>query len=142
MPDCPAPVLETSTTIPNSNARIIKRLKNRQDFLKVAKNGMKWVTPSIIMQALIEKKSDLDNTIYVGYTVSRVVGNAVTRNRVRRRLKAAAGKILRNHTIDRQAIVIVGRKAAITRPFEFILQDLKLSIKGINANLAGSLKDE
>jgi len=67
-------------------------LKRRPEFLRVAAGRVKWVTPGLVLQARC--RGDAEEEIRVGFTVSRKVGNAVRRNRARRRLRAAAGEVL------------------------------------------------
>lgn len=64
----------------------------------------------------------------VGFTVSKKVGNAVERNRVRRRLRAAADKVLPAAGQPGRDYVVIGRKAALSRGFEDLVQDLKTAV--------------
>ena len=59
----------------------------------------------------------------VGYTVSKKVGNAVERNRVRRRLRAAVRESLERR--PGRDYVVIGRRAALTRPWTALVDDLK-----------------
>ena len=61
----------------------MERLKQRADFLAAAK-GSKVAASAFVLQA--RKRTD-DGPVRFGFTVSRKVGNAVERNRVRRRLR-------------------------------------------------------
>ena len=65
------------------------RLKRRADFLRVASLGKKAAVGGVVLQAL--PRQDAEPT-RLGFTVTRKVGNAVTRNRARRRLKEAGSK--------------------------------------------------
>ena len=112
----------------------IKRLKSRADFLNVAKLGDKWVTKSMVVQARIKRNSALskaENNIYVGFTVTRTVGNAVIRNRIRRRLKAAVSEVFPGIAQNGQEIVIIGRKGSLTAPFSSIVKDLRYAINNL-----------
>ena len=61
----------------------VPTLKTSHDFRRIAQTGQKWVTPAFIMQI-----SRNDGTGFrLGLTVSRKVGGAVVRNRVKRRLR-------------------------------------------------------
>lgn len=71
--------------------------------------------------------------IRVGFTASRKVGNAVQRNRVRRRLRAAAEEILPVHAKPGRDYVIIGRVATLRRPFDALLGDLKNALKRVGA---------
>lgn len=60
----------------------------------------------------------------LGITVTKKVGNAVRRNRVRRRLRAAAVQVLPVHAKLGYDYVLIGRAATLTRPFPDLLADL------------------
>lgn len=62
---------------------MFETLKNRGDFLR-ARHGQKFVSASIIVQKI---KNDLEIT-RVGFTASKKVGNAVARNRAKRRMRS------------------------------------------------------
>ena len=100
----------------------LKSLKKRADFLKVAKNGKKWVSHGLILQAM---PNELDY-IRVGFTVTKKVDmSAVKRNRIKRRLRAAAADILPLYAQNAYDYVLIGRKLTATRPYETLCEDLK-----------------
>ena len=72
-------------------------------------------------------------TCRVGVTASRKVGKAVARNRVRRRLRAAAGEVLRQHGIMGCDYVLIGRAATLSRPFAALVADLTTALKRLRA---------
>lgn len=65
----------------------------------------------------------------VGFTVSRKVGNAVLRNRARRRLRAAVEQVLRNGLPEGRPegwdVVLIGRAGTLDRPFDALCTDLQ-----------------
>jgi len=65
----------------------------------------------------------------VGFTVSRKVGNAVARNRARRRLRAAAALVLTRRAAPGHDYVIVGRAATLTRTFPGLTEDLEAGLR-------------
>ena len=69
----------------------------------------------------------------VGFTVSRKVGNAVVRNRVRRRLREIARMIIPEQARADQDYVLVGRQGAITRDFAVLRQELIEALKRLKA---------
>ena len=71
--------------------------------------------------------------VRVGFTASRKVGNAVVRNRVRRRLRAVAEEILPVHAKPGRDYVIIGRVATLRRPFHALLGDLENALKRVGA---------
>ncbi len=74
-----------------------------------------------------------DDTIRVGFTTSRKVGNAVIRNRVRRRLRACVDAVLPGHAKPGLDIVVIGRAATPARPFDALKDDFLKSLKKLNA---------
>jgi ribonuclease P protein component len=66
--------------------------------------------------------------IRVGFTASRKVGNAVARNRAKRRLRAAAAALLPLYGSPGNDYVLVARTATLTRPFPALLDDLKAAL--------------
>ncbi len=106
----------------------MEKLKNRRDFLRVAK-GRKWVTPGLVVQAAPSPHLEADPARplgpRVGFTVTKKVGNAVERNRVRRRLVASSSALLPQYGKGGVDYVMIGRRATLTRPYERLLDDLK-----------------
>lgn len=68
----------------------------------------------------------------IGYTVSRKVGNAVNRNRAKRRLRAVAGQVMTKHARTGTDFVIIGRAATLSRPFEKLVADLQTALRKLN----------
>lgn len=121
------------------------RLKRREEFLRVAGARRKWVAPGLILQA---RPSDLPASgppgkgsgpaaigqgFRVGFTVSRKVGNAVARNRARRRLRAAAAEVMPRHAKAAHDFVVIGRSATLTRPYGALVGDLKTALRRLGA---------
>jgi ribonuclease P protein component len=78
--------------------------------------------------------ADLDRPlIRVGFTVSRKVGNAVVRNRVRRRLREVARLVIPAHARADLDYVLVGRQAALGREFALLHQELLQALKRLRA---------
>ena len=75
-----------------------------------------------------ERGTEGDSTIRVGYTASRRVGNAVQRNRARRRLKALAGEVLPELGRPGYDYVLIARASTPSRPFAALTQDLRRAL--------------
>ena len=73
---------------------------------------------------LVRDRQDGDPLKRVGFTVSRKVGNAVTRNRMKRRFRALAREIIPVHGHAGSDHVMIGRSAGIERDFAALRQDL------------------
>jgi ribonuclease P protein component len=137
----------------------IGRLKRRSEFLRVAGLRCKWATPGLILQAapaaempfspppavdvsvLSQAGNGADETLRVGFTCSKKVGNAVARNRAKRRLRAAAAAILPVHAMPGYDYVLIGRQETLRRPFALLLQDLQTALKRVCANRSGGRAD-
>ncbi len=81
-------------------------------------------------------------TLRVGFTASRKVGNAVTRNRAKRRLRAAASQLLPLLGRVGHDYVLVARGSAATQPFAVLLSDIAGALKAAHRKLdqAGELR--
>jgi ribonuclease P protein component len=99
-------------------------LKKRAEFLAAAK-GRRAPVDGFLLQA---RKRDADEPvtgIRIGFTCSKKVGNAVTRNRAKRRLRALAHEVLRHHGQDGWDYVLIGKPGVTTeRPFDALKSDL------------------
>ena len=104
----------------------LQRLTRRAEFLKVAAGRRKSVAPGLILQAATQAASA---GLRVGFTASRKVGNAVSRNRARRRLRAAAAAVMPEHAAAGHDYVLVARAGTLTRPYGGLLDDLASGLK-------------
>jgi ribonuclease P protein component len=108
----------------------MERLKRRVDF-RAAAAAMRAPAAAFLVQARCRAEG---GAARVGFTVSRQVGNAVERNRVRRRLRemvqlAPAETLRAGHDY-----VLVGRRAALNRPFDQMLRDFATAVRRIHAS--------
>jgi ribonuclease P protein component len=107
----------------------MERLKRRADF-RAAAAGIRAAGKAFLLQG--RRRAD-EGGVRVGFTVSRQVGNAVERNRVRRRLRelvrlAAAESLHGGHDY-----VLVGRRATLELPFAEMVQELDAALRRIHA---------
>ena len=112
----------------------IPRLRKRREFLAAAQ-GRKWAAPGVVLQALARGDGAGPRA---GFTVTRKVGKAVIRNRVRRRLRAAAAEILPLHAKPGYDYVLVGRIATLTRPWSDLLNDLRVALGRVHSGENGA----
>ena len=89
--------------------------------------------PGFVLQAAPIPADLTLSDIRVGFTVSRKVGNAVVRNRVRRRLREIARMVIPAQARRDLDYVLVGRQAALTRDFQVMRQDLVEALKRLKA---------
>jgi ribonuclease P protein component len=115
-------------------------LKSRAEFLRVAASRQKAVTPGLILQAASRPVGDRTGAARVGFTASRKVGNAVLRNRAKRRLRAAAAQILAREARPLTDYVLIARQATARRPFAALLGDLETALRRLGHDADGSVR--
>ncbi len=144
---------------------IVGRLRTRPDFLKVAAAGAKWVTPGLILQArrrpspaavgtggastgvggtgkATAREPIEEDEVRVGFTVSRKVGNAIKRNRARRRLRAAATEVLPELGRPGCDYVLIGRARTLDRPYAELVEDLRQALGRVGGKQGRSRRSE
>jgi ribonuclease P protein component len=102
-----------------------ERLKRRPEFLRVAAKGRKAPTHGLVLQALARED---DGPARIGFTVTKKVGNAVVRNRTRRRLKEAVRLLLRDLPIRGVDLVVIGRDSTRARRFDVLMDDFRRAL--------------
>jgi len=108
------------------------RLKKRADFLRAAR-GVRRVEGAVTLE--ICKSGTPDAPWRVGFTASRKVGNAVARNRAKRRLRAAASQLLPLLGRKGHDYVLVARASTGTRAFDALLADVTAALKSAHKGL-------
>ena len=126
---------------------MIGRLKRRAEFLQVAAANRKWVAPGLILQVRRQPspESSIENAapavrlepVRVGFTASRKVGNAVKRNRARRRLRAVASEVLERHAEPGMDFVLIARPATVERDYQALVGDLVAGLKRLKLYRGG-----
>ncbi|MCF6198075.1 MAG: ribonuclease P protein component [Hyphomicrobiaceae bacterium] len=131
-------------------------LKKRADFLR-ARNGRYYATSGLVLQAskafapnsvmrgkraLAPSTTDLrdDEEMRVakgaarfGFTATKKLGNAVMRNRIKRRLRAAVRQIAPQKAHTGYEYVLIGRASTLKRPFSCLLRDLTIAFAKVHA---------
>ena len=90
-------------------------LKRRKDFVSMNHHGDKVFMPCFILQHMSQQA---DAETRVGYTVTKKIGNAVTRNRTKRRLRAMVRETCNNIDSHGHNYVLIARKGAHSTPFD------------------------
>ena len=114
----------------------LSRLKRRPEFLAVAAARRRWVAPGLVLQARRRdaKAAPADpGEIRYGITASRKVGNAVARNRAKRRLRAAAAEVLPASGAPGYDVVLIARAATLDRPYADLKADLAKGLAKLTA---------
>jgi ribonuclease P protein component len=119
----------------------IDRLKKRSEFLAVAAANRRWTMPGLVLQAkpapAPQDNADRQDAetasgaphLRVGFTATKKIGNAVKRNRARRRLRAAVDDVLRGTDVSGADLVVVARQGTIERPYADLKDDLRAALK-------------
>ncbi|MBI3453615.1 MAG: ribonuclease P protein component [Rhodospirillales bacterium] len=116
----------------------VERLKRRADFLSVAAARRKYVTPGFVLQAHRREQISSAGPARVGFTATRKIGNAVIRNRARRRLKAAADEVMPGAAAAGFDYVVIARAGTIARPYAALVADMQTAVSALapKANVA------
>ena len=111
----------------------LKTLQNRADFLRAARARRKPM-PGFLLQARKRDTDEPADMIRVGFTCSKKVGNAVARNRAKRRLREIARQVLPTQGRPGWDYVLVGRPhETATRLFADLIGDLETALHKIHA---------
>jgi ribonuclease P protein component len=117
---------------PQTTPPAIHVMKLRADFLRCARAGRQG-TAGMMLQARQRRPDEGVTGIRVGFTCTKKVGNAVARNRAKRRLREAARLVLPDHGRDGWDYVLIGRETATAaRPFEDLKRDLISALKKLH----------
>ncbi len=107
----------------------MQRITDRRDFLAAAK-ALSAVQPGVLVQS----KDRLDaKPARLGFTCTKKLGNAVVRNRIRRRLREAARLTMPGVARVGHDYVLIGRKDTATRGFEALQKDIISALERIHA---------
>jgi ribonuclease P protein component len=82
---------------------------------------------------LVLPRGDDDATMRVGFTVTKKIGNAVVRNRMKRRLRALAREVMPEFGIAGADHVLIGREGGIERDYASLTAELKRALKKLAA---------
>ena len=106
-------------------------LTQRRDFQRAAR-GKRVAMAGFVLQ-MLERPEPTDASIRIGYTCSKKVGNAVARNRAKRRLRALANSVLPHFGRNGWDYVLIGRaQTTINQPFDMLLENLRFAIKKLH----------
>src|SRR3954469_19066879 len=100
------------------------RLRQRADFLAVA-NGPRANSAAFVVQS--RERGD-GGPVRLGFPVTKKVGSATERNRVRRRLRELVKRLDASSMRPHSDYVLVGRRAALDRDFAGMLDDLRAAL--------------
>lgn len=108
----------------------VRTLRKREDFLRVKAAGKRAFRHGFVLQWMV---AEAEEGVGIGYTASiKGVGNAVQRNRARRRLKAAVDEVIRLNAeaagAQRQ-LVLVARTQVLEQPYRALVTDVRTAMR-------------
>jgi len=122
-----------------SSARFA-RLKKRADFQRAA-TGARWRSQAFTLQARRREEGRAPSAARIGFTAARRIGDAVERNRIRRRLKEALRVSCNLETRDDHDYVLVAEREALTRRFETLCADLAKAFAAVRVKSSRGSSD-
>ncbi len=122
-----APVAEHPSAI---SVCVLQTLQHRPDYLRAA-SARRQSTPGFLLQA--RNRADDTPLVRIGFTASKKIGNAVFRNRAKRRMRALARAILPLGARPGWDYVLVARPGVtVDRTFALLLDDLAGALRQVH----------
>jgi ribonuclease P protein component len=114
----------------------MERLKRRTEFRAIAQAGARAPAQAFVLQALRRDEAgkaagQAAGPVRIGFTVSKQVGNAVERNRVRRRLREMVRRKPETAFAAGHDYVLIGRRSALTCPFGDMARELDGALRRV-----------
>ena len=106
-------------------------ITKRSDFL-AANRGKRYATPGFVL--LVKDRMDDNADIRLGITITKKVGNAVVRNRMRRRFRALAREMLASKGKAGADHILIGRDGGIERDFDELRADMMKALGKLYQN--------
>jgi ribonuclease P protein component len=120
----------------------VDHLKKRADFLRAAR-GIRRVEGAVTLETCPTPDADAQpDRLRIGFTASKKIGNAVARNRAKRRLRAAASQLLPLLGRGGHDYVLVARGTCVARPFPDLLSDITTAIKAAHKKLDAKTRED
>jgi ribonuclease P protein component len=109
-------------------ARTIGRLTKRPEFLAAAA-GRRFHTERLTLQGRLREPSESLTGLRFGFTVTKKVGHATERNRIKRRLRAAANDAGASHADKPADVVVIGRRDALSAAYDVLVEDIDRGLR-------------
>ena len=106
-----------------------KTIKKRVDFLKVSKSGKKFFTKGFILQKYKRNMDLEEDTTRVGFTITKKIGGAVERNKIKRRFRAIMREIFAKYLKKNYDYVIIANKKSLVMDYKELKNDVIKVIK-------------
>ncbi|WCT77849.1 ribonuclease P protein component [Novosphingobium humi] len=102
-------------------------MTKRSDFLS-ANKGLRVARPGFVLLVLPHGAPDAGDIRRFGITVTKKIGNAVVRNRMKRRFRALARELLPEHGLAGHDHVLIGREGGVERDFALLRKELLVAL--------------
>ena len=132
----------------------LSTLKKRSDFLRL-RGGAPFAKPSLVLETrpslaasqlsdggAVQDRDAADEDTRFGYTVTKKLGGAVVRNRIKRRLRAVVAAVAPKLALPGHDYVLVARSAAYDRAFAEIKKDLERALQRVHHAAANPVKNK
>ena len=117
------------TALSSGSAPLPRRLVRRSEFL-AANAGKRVPMPGFVL--LVRPRGDDDPAMGIGFTVTKKIGNAVVRNRMKRRFRALAREILPEAGIAGADHVLIGRSGGLERDYALLGTELRKALPRVS----------
>ena len=107
----------------------LKTIKKRVDFLKVSKSGKKIFTKGFILQKYKRSMDSEKDTIRIGFTITKKIGGAVIRNKIKRRFRAIIREIFTKYLKKNYDYVIIANKKSLIMDYKELKIDVIKTVK-------------
>jgi ribonuclease P protein component len=105
--------------------KALRRLVRRSEFL-AANSGKRVPMPGFVL--LVRAREDGDAAMGIGFTVTKKIGGAVVRNRMKRRFRALAREVLPEMGQVGADHVLIGRSGGIERDYALLGAELRKAL--------------
>jgi len=114
-------------------------IKKRSDFVEISKSGNSIAAKGVVVVAMKRKEassllSDNKDIIRVGYTVTKKVGNAVIRNKIKRRFRAIANSLMQELAMNGYDYIFIARYHSANRTFSSLEKDITYALHSLRKN--------
>ncbi|HEX5538050.1 MAG TPA: ribonuclease P protein component [Sphingobium sp.] len=103
-------------------------IRKRADFLACNK-GRRQPMPGFVL--LVRSRDDGDPAIRLGITVTKKIGGAVVRNRMKRRFRALGRQVLAQAGIAGADHVLIGREGGVERDYALLATELEKALRKV-----------
>ena len=108
---------------------LVESLKKNKEFKKVYDNGKSYATRNLVIYSLSYEKGKKNR---YGLSVSRKIGNAVVRNKLKRRLREIIRDFEKEKDFKGYDIIFIARKPVVKLDYQFLKKDVKKLYKKMN----------